>query len=80
MNNDGGPAFPSEQGHTLEYGWNQSWEPGMFLRDYFAAHAPECVIRIRGYEGEWYNSPASAYSWADKMLEARKLGNQKEEE
>ena len=36
--NDGGPAFPGEQGHTEEHGWNQTWNPGMSLRDYLAAH------------------------------------------
>lgn len=34
---DGGPAFPSEQGQTSQ-GWNQTFTPGMCLRDYFAAH------------------------------------------
>ena len=42
--NDGGPAFPGEQGHTPEHGWNQTWERGMSLRDYFAAHALQAII------------------------------------
>ncbi len=37
--NDGGPAFPGEQGHTPDGKWNQTWEPGMSLRDWFAGQA-----------------------------------------
>lgn len=33
-------AFPCEQHETSEGNWNQTFEPGMTLRDYFAAHAP----------------------------------------
>ena len=36
---DGGAAFPCEQGHVQEHGWNQTFESGMSLRDYFAAKA-----------------------------------------
>ncbi len=35
--NDGGRAFPCEQGHCPDGTWNQSFEPGMSLRDYIAA-------------------------------------------
>lgn len=63
----GGPAFPG-------YG-----EPGMTLRDYFAAKAmqgllsnpklsPE-ILKQGGAFGGWIES--SAYGWADAMLEAR---------
>lgn len=38
--NDGGPAFPGEQGHNPDGTWNQAWEPGMTLLEYLAAHAP----------------------------------------
>lgn len=38
--NNGGPAFPCEQGHVPEHGWNQTFDSGMSLRDYFIAHAP----------------------------------------
>jgi hypothetical protein len=36
---DGGQAFPGEQGHIPAGTWNQTWDPGMTLRDYFAAAA-----------------------------------------
>lgn len=34
---DGGPAFPSEQGECADATWNQTYHPGMSLRDWFAA-------------------------------------------
>ena len=67
---DGGPVFPSEQGHTPDGFWNQTWSPGMTLRDYFAAAALQSG-----------NSPANAFEvgamadWcyliADAMLAER---------
>jgi len=30
--NDGGPAYPGEQGHDPEHGWNETWDPGMSMR------------------------------------------------
>lgn len=77
--NDGGPAFPSpavydpsrEQVHAASaYGA----DPGMTLRDYFAAHAPEvpadfdwanmeCNIVERLVRWKWH--------YADAMLKAR---------
>ena len=52
--NDGGPAFPCEQHETLNREWNQSFEPGMSLRDYFAAAALQGYMSIpddRNYSG-----------------------------
>ena len=37
--NDGGPVFPSEQGHIPDGTWNQTYNPGLSLRDYFAGQA-----------------------------------------
>lgn len=69
--NDGGPAYPSEQGHCPNGTWNQTYDSGMSLRDYFAgqaliAHgshpANERVERV----AEW------CYKQADAMLKARR--------
>jgi hypothetical protein len=38
---DGGPAFPCEQGHGPDGTWNQTFDSGMTLRDYFARQAYE---------------------------------------
>jgi len=38
---DGGPAFPGEQGHTPSGTWNQTFEPGLTLRQWYATFAPE---------------------------------------
>lgn len=69
---DGGPAFPGEQGHTPDGTWNQTWEPGMTLRDWFAGQALNGLISngdlIDGREEltvDW------AFRFADAMLKAR---------
>jgi hypothetical protein len=54
----GGPAFPG-------YG-----EPGMTLRDYFAAKAMQGFIS-RGGHYECAFDAARAYAFADAMLKAR---------
>lgn len=38
---DGGPAFPTEQGFKPNGEWNQTYEPGMSLRDWFAGTMQE---------------------------------------
>ena len=51
---DGGLAFSCEQHETLNREWNQSFEPGMSLRDYFAAAALQGYMAIpdeRTYSG-----------------------------
>lgn len=77
MNNrdDGGPAFPGEQGHTPNGTWNPTWSPGMDLRDWFAGRAMQGIYASSFNDercppcdkiAEW------AYSMADAMLLARK--------
>ena len=69
--NEGGPAFPGEQGHTPEGGWNQTWEPGMSLRDWFAGQALAGILS-RPYRGGTPREFAEdAYEQADAMLAAR---------
>ena len=67
----GGPAFPQPTNSTL------SWD-GMTLRDYFAAHAPECpdtwLSRYpmeRGWRGEARAIADWRFEYADEMLKAR---------
>lgn len=50
---DGGPAFPGEQGHIPDGTWNQTWDPGMSLRQYAA-------IQLR--------VPKSGIDWLDEMI------------
>ena len=66
---DGGPAFPTGTGLT-------PYNPGMTLRDYFAAKAMQAYINA--YPGGspdhrdapvWV--PQAAYEMADEMLRAR---------
>ena len=68
MSNTNQPAFPT----TQENGCN-SGEPGMTLRDYFAAKAMQGLIG-----GDWPTAKSEqnqlallAYSLADAMLKAR---------
>ena len=41
---EGGPAFLSEQSETQEGTWNQTYEPGMSLRDWFAGMAMQAIL------------------------------------
>ena len=74
--NDGGPAFPCEvgpasDGHTIQTGNMQWMQPGMTMRDYFAAKAMQGFAA--GLE-RWDNVdvlPSFCYQMADAMLKAR---------
>lgn len=75
--NNGGPAFPCEvgpasDGHTIQTGNMQWMQPGMTLRDYFAAKAMHASLSLdpanaasSGEHARW------AYEMADAMLKAR---------
>lgn len=72
---DGGPAFPVNDS-TI------SGEPGMTLRDYFAAKAICSLILDVERESETFassdliaNTARQAYAYADAMLQARKQEN-----
>lgn len=74
IKNNGGPAFPCEQHETQNGEWNQTFEPGMSLRDYFAAKAIEAILRQldRGVRPEdCIRAAEDAYFMADMMLKAR---------
>jgi len=67
---DGGPAFPSEQGHIPNGTWNQTYDPGMSLRDWFAGQAlmgacanPE-LCDVEAYK----HIPRRSYEAADAMI------------
>ena len=69
---DGGPAFPELRP------FNADWaaDPGMSLRDYFAAKALEGILAFPGtLDGDHNKSPSTvaraAYNYADAMIEAR---------
>ena len=70
--NDGGPAFPAEQHECQDNSWNQTFSPGMTLRDYFAASAL-MALNVQAHVAP----PAaeylaySAYNIADAMLKVR---------
>lgn len=61
----GGPAFPCETRYV-------KYNPGMSLRDYFAAKAIQGMLAHGEHaEGGWKRLVAAAYSYADAMLEER---------
>jgi hypothetical protein len=64
-------AFPV-QGLSNEMGLNfqQVYEQGMDLRDYFACHALQGLI-IRGVEIGYQNIAKNGYEIADAMMKAR---------
>lgn len=78
--NTGGPAFPTtvrthyseDTGST----WSEHIDPGMTLRDYFAAKAMQALIQRDGDDTAYGNDmvqgrPVLAYEYADAMLKAR---------
>ena len=70
---DGGQAFPCEQGRTPDGLRNQSFDPGMTLRDYFAAKAMQGTLASVTEDQAW-NFDLGAewcYKVADAMLKAR---------
>lgn len=71
---DGGPAFPGEQGHTPEGGWNQTWTAGMSLRDFFAAAALQgfTANSLLKNDSSGEEIAQTCYDLADAMLAERK--------
>ena len=80
--NDGGPAFPAPEIRNLNGDIHQYAEPGMPLRDYFAASIIGTVYfeyhrhaEKHGWDANWHRGVSdNAYAIADAMLEARKGG------
>ena len=74
---DGGPAFPSDQGHIPEGTWNQTYDPGLSLRDYMAIHLACPDKAVDSYDHmrhPWKLAEDRAslrYLEADAMLKAR---------
>jgi hypothetical protein len=75
---DGGPAFPSEQGHIPDGAWNQTYESGMSLRDWFAGMALQGMLAYYNPNRGDFHTNASkddiagyAFYIANAMLEAR---------
>jgi hypothetical protein len=66
---DGGPAFPVADHPSL------SVDPGMSLRDYFAAKAMQGLLaaQIHGFNDRPANGPfaSMAYEMADAMIKTR---------
>lgn len=66
IEDNGGPAFPTnESNYQRDYS-----DPGMSLRDYFAAKAMQGICATDTYTAE--KTAKTAYEQADAMLEARK--------
>ena len=72
MIDTGGSAFPSEQHENQDNTWNQTFDPGMTLRDWFAGNAMQGMCASPAAEWTWKARAESAYRMADAMLEARK--------
>jgi hypothetical protein len=66
----GGPAFPAGERFEGVDGWQT--EPGMTLRDYFAAKAMQSFA-VHEATMQWSNDrlATEAYDLADAMLKAR---------
>ena len=71
---DGGPAFPCEQGHIPSGTWNQTFEAGMSLRDYFAGQALAAIATNPRLGSK--DLAGGAYLIADAMLAERARGGE----
>lgn len=73
--NDGGPAFPFGQiSEVTGQPVNGFYDPGMSLRDYFAARAMQSMIAKYGFSsGEINFAAEQSYIVADAMLAARDM-------
>ena len=60
---DGGPAYPSKNGHYFE--------PGMTLRDWFAGQALVGIWACPTVSGDLHDLADEAYKTADAMIAAR---------
>ena len=78
---DGGPAFPSAQPECLDGTWNQTFQWGLSIRDYFAGEALkglcsnlsyDFIAEIGNGERGGIHMVKAAFYLADAMLEARK--------
>ena len=74
--NDGGPAFPHKRqircnGEVID----SEMEPGMTLRDYFAAAALQGLLGNPESNRNWDESDVAkfCYAQADEMLKAREV-------
>lgn len=85
IRDDGGAAFPCQQGECSDGTWNQTYDPGMTLRDFFAAKAlqaylshPQNIAGVVRAGQKRDMSPQdfvaiAAYEYADAMLKARQV-------
>ena len=69
----GGPAFPQNVFTPMPGGGGHwSHHGGMTLRDWFAGQALAGFIAVEGGLDTFEIDAATAYRWADAMMEARK--------
>ena len=70
----GGPAFPCQQLYEPIHGWNQTFECGMTLRDWFAGMALQGILASKEMVSFFANAQVKvsemSYKFADAMLEA----------
>lgn len=64
---NGGQAFPGEQDRCPNGTWNQTWDPGMTLRDWFAGQALAGSL-ANGYIRSTQEHVERAWELADAML------------
>ena len=63
------PAFPCEQSQNQDGTWNQTYETGMSLRDYFAGQAASNLPYLCYENSEHF--VIKCYEVADAMLKER---------
>ena len=72
LEKEGGPAFPTEQHENQDNTWNQTYDPGMSLRDWFAGMALSGLLANPEHDESFPLNAEHAYRVADAMLAERK--------
>lgn len=65
------PAFPGQQRLEANMNWNQTWEPGMTLRQWYAGLAMQKLVAQKWEEKEeltFGDVAQEAFRYADAML------------
>lgn len=70
--NDGGPAYPSQQGYVPEHGWNQTWDPGMSKRQFYKSvamgHMIQAEYRRNSQQIDYSFIATASAGFADALL------------
>lgn len=72
MASDGGSMYPGQQGHIPDGTWNQTWDPGMSVRDGFAmAILSDNGTYLQPHPDTPESVPRDVYDLAQRMTDEK---------